>query len=225
MGTQTFEIDGLTCLCCVAPKSETITYILYPMDILSDWIEAAAQKFGTTIVVITGMDWDDDLTPWPAKGVPKGCPDFKGLAPQFLRKLGVVVGSVESKLGLTATPLTRNLVGVSLSGLFTLWQWAQSSLFNSIASLSGSFWYDGFVDWFNRQDFRAKKGKAFFLLGSKESHTNIKAFQSVGVNTQTIVNALKSAGVNTLYETVPGDHYYQPIERLNRAMTALFSKS
>lgn len=200
-----------------------ITYILYPMDMLDTWIEAASQKYRTSIAVITGMDWDDDLTPWPAIGVPKGCPDFKGLAGEFLPRLAKLVKDAENRLGLSDAALERTLVGVSLSGLFTLWQWAQCDLFKNIASLSGSFWYDGFIGWFDRQDYSKKSGEAFFLLGEKEPASKVKAFDTVGINTGKIVERLKADGVKTAFEMVPGNHYQQPIERLNRAMAWLAS--
>lgn len=219
------NIEGLDCLCSSSATFSRVTYILYPMTVLDDWIVSASEEFKTSIVVITGMDWDDDMTPWPAKGVPKGCPDFKGLAPEFLKRLESIVGKVETKLGLTAKQFERNLVGVSLSGLFTLWQWPQCLLFHNIASLSGSFWYDGFIDWFRRQDFSGKKGMAFFLLGEKESKSTVGAFKPVEVNTETIVSALRSDGIKVIFDIVPGNHYQFPIDRLNRAMSALANKS
>lgn len=36
------------------------------------------------------------------------------------------------------------MAGVSLSGLFALWQWLMNDTFRNIISLSGSFWYAGF---------------------------------------------------------------------------------
>ncbi|MDE5874294.1 MAG: hypothetical protein K2H15_01505 [Muribaculaceae bacterium] len=83
--TQKINIENLNCLCSSAANKRKIAYILYPMDMLSEWIEPAAEKFGVTIVVITGMDWQNVFSPWPAQGVPKGDPDFKGEAPEFLK--------------------------------------------------------------------------------------------------------------------------------------------
>lgn len=225
MQKQTCNIDGLDCLCCKAEGSLRVTYILYPMDILDTWIEAASRKYRTSIVVITGMDWDDDLTPWPAKGVPKGCPDFKGLAGEFSPRLDKLVKDAEKRLGLSDGNLERTLIGVSLSGLFTLWQWPQCDLFKNIGSLSGSFWYEGFIEWFERQDYSKKLGEAFFLLGEKEPESKVRAFDTVGINTSKIVALLKADGVKTTFEMVPGNHYQQPIERLNRAMAALTNRN
>lgn len=220
---QTFDIEGLHYLCSKNTTKNRVAYLLYPMDMLRTWIEDAAVKYDYTLVVITGMDWDNDLTPWPAPGVPKGCPDFKGNAPEFLKKIGKLVMSVESQLEL-APDVERTLVGVSLSGLFTLWQWPQSNLFHNIASLSGSFWYEGFIEWFSTQNLSDKTGFAFLLLGDKETQTKVKAFESVGMNTLKITRQLNEQGVNYKFVQVSGTHYQFPIERLNRAMEALANK-
>ncbi|MDE6553088.1 MAG: hypothetical protein K2K98_09060 [Muribaculaceae bacterium] len=63
------EIEGLSCLCSSLKSKDRIAYILYPMDMLGNWIEMAAEKYGVTIVVITGMDWESVFSPWPAPGV------------------------------------------------------------------------------------------------------------------------------------------------------------
>ncbi len=142
----TFTIANLN-IRTVLGSPDRICYLLYPFDRLEEWIERAAPEFGVSIAVVTGMDWDNDLTPWPAKGQPPGSPDFRGNAVEFLSVLvSEVVPEVERRMNLGAA-VERTLAGVSLSGLFTLWQWMSNNLFCNIISLSGSFWYDGFVTW------------------------------------------------------------------------------
>ena len=168
------------------------------------------------------MDWETVFSPWPAKGVPKGSPDFKGKSPEFLDALEQsVIPKVEYALGISES-VERTLIGVSMSGLFALWQWMLCDVFKNIASLSGSFWYEGFLEWFRSQPIPKKIGDAFFLLGDQESKSKVKAFNSVGAATQTIVDIIKEAGIKVVYESVPGDHFSNPIPRLNAAFAALF---
>lgn len=216
------QVGNLNCLCSMADVARGITYILYPMDMLGDWIETAAKKYGTAIVVITGMEWEDVFSPWPAEGVPKGSPDFKGQSPQFLQTLRKEVIPQVEKILCVGTPTERTLVGVSMSGPFAMWQWMLCDTFANIASLSGSFWYEGFIEWMRANNIPAKSGVGFFLLGDRESKSKVKAFDSVGVNTAEIVEMLRSKGIRTIFESVPGDHYSNPIPRLDRAMEALF---
>lgn len=223
--TQKIKIGNLSCLCSSVINKEKIAYILYPLDILGNWIEPAAEKYGVTIVVVTGMDWQNVFSPWPAPGVPKGDPDFKGESPQFLELLQKdVIPQIESTLQI-AEGAERNLVGGSMSGLFALWQWMVCDTFTSIASLSGSFWYEGFLNWMEHIEIPHKSGMGFFLLGNQESKSNVKAFQSVGTNTNTILNLLKSAGIKVEFESVSGNHFVDAIPRLEKAFTALYSDS
>ncbi len=217
------EIEGLQCICSTNGQNKRIAYILYPMDVLSDWIEDASERYQTNIVVITGMDWQNVFSPWPAKGVPKGSPDFKGESPEFLKLLQQkVLPQIETALHLGMNP-ERTLVGVSMSGLFTLWQWMLCDTFNNIASLSGSFWYENFIEWMRSIPIPSKSGKAFFLLGNQEPHSNVKAFNTVGQNTEEIISLLHTAGINVEFESVPGNHYSDPIPRLNKAFAAIYS--
>lgn len=219
---KTFTIANLKIMS-VRESADRICYVLYPLDSLSDWIEDAARQFGVSIAVITGMDWDDDLTPWRAKGVPQGCPAFKGNAAGFLSRLVTdVVPGIERQLEIPAGA-ERTLAGVSLSGLFSLWQWMLNDTFRNIISLSGSFWYDGFVEWLKSQPIPEKMGKAYLLLGNLEAKTKIKAFQSVQTDTEEIYNYLHDKGIDDFFELVSGNHYQYGEQRLNRAFKWMFS--
>lgn len=209
----------------VNKSTDRVCYVLYPLDILGEWIEKAARNFDVSIVVVTGMDWDNDLTPWPAKGEPQGSPDFKGNAPKFLSMLiSDIIPEVERNIKLSVN-VERTLVGVSLSGLFSLWQWIKSDTFSNIISLSGSFWYDGFIKWLKSQPIPVKVGKAYFLLGNQEAKTKVKAFQMIQNDTQQVVSYLEDKGFNVLFELVPGNHFQYGEERLNRAFTWMFDQT
>ena len=216
------EIGKLHCLCCSQPCNTRIAYIVHPMDTLSGWIEPAADKYHTSIVVITGMDWHNVLSPWPAKGVLKGSPDFKGDAHEFLNLLRkTVIPHIEKSLGISNN-VERTLIGVSMSGLFALWQWMICDTFRNIASLSGSFWYDGFLGWIKEQAVPAKEGKGYFSLGIQESKSKVKAFESVETNTMEILSLLKDAGIDVEFQSVAGNHHSDPIPRLEKAFAAIF---
>lgn len=209
-------------MCGINREGNEIAYILYPADTLQDWIEDAAKRYGISIIVITGFDWDNDLTPWPAPGEPKGCPDFTGQAPALLNTLTKdVIPAVERRYGLRQE-IVRSLIGVSLSGLFALWQWPQCDAFRNIATLSGSFWYEGFEQWVLRQSFTNKNGLCYMLLGIAEPHSPIPAFRKVGSCTETIVGYLRRQGVNVTYDMVPGNHFQFGLERLDKAFSHLY---
>ncbi|MCM1450999.1 MAG: alpha/beta hydrolase-fold protein [Clostridium sp.] len=218
------KIGNLSCMLSNDAVPGKIAYILYPMDdLLDNWIDPAAKQYGTSIAVITGMDWQNVFSPWPAKGVPAGSPDFKGESPGFLKMLqNEVIPKIEEAMGLAGKP-ERTLVGVSMSGLFVLWQWMLCDTFKNIASLSGSFWYEGFMQWFDSRQTPPKNGLAYFLLGIQEPKTRVKAFQCVGENTTAIVERLKTDGVRTEFQSVHGNHYSNPLPRLEDAFSAIYA--
>ncbi|MCM1254812.1 MAG: alpha/beta hydrolase-fold protein [Duncaniella sp.] len=222
MKTETFNIGYLQIRTAIDPGYDRIAYIVYPMDVLQDWIVPTARKYNVSIVVITNIDWNNDLTPWPAPGEAKGCPDFNGRAPEFLKTLTEsVIPEIDRRYSLPEN-IERTLVGVSLSGLFTLWQWALNDTFKNIATLSGSYWYDDFELWIFRQSFAGKKGKCYMLLGNDEPNSNTQAYRKVGVCTENIVGYLRRQGVDITYDIVPGNHFQYGIERLNKAFRNLF---
>lgn len=222
MKNETFNIGSLQIRTAINPECDRIAYILYPLDVLQQWLEPAVKKYGVSIVVITNIDWDNDLSPWPAPGQPKGSPDFEGKAPDFLATLTrEVVPGIDRKYSLPKD-IERTLVGVSLSGLFTLWQWPLCGIFGNIATLSGSFWYDGFEQWLLHQSFSDKKGRCYMLLGDNEPHSSVPAYRKVGICTENIVGYMRLNSVHITYNTVPGNHFQYGIERLNKTFENLF---
>ena len=114
------------------------------------WLEGVRDKWGVIPVMLPQVDWNDDLTPWPADPIFKKGKPFGGKAEDYLARLETeIIPSIEREMGIV--PDERWLLGVSLAGLFAVWASARSRLFSRIASISGSFWYHGFVEWLENQ--------------------------------------------------------------------------
>lgn len=219
------KVKDLDCVAFGNPDARKVVYLIYPALLpLSDlWLKKMSDTYRVSIVVvyIPADGWNDMLTPWPEEGETPKSPSFAGHASETLRVIQEdVIPQTDNALGDVKIE-ERDLIGVSLSGLFTLWQWLRCDTFKSIASLSGSFWYPGFIEWFEKQSIPPKNGKAFFLLGVKEPKAWVKAYRSVGENTEMIVKRLKASGINTIFEWVPGDHTSNPLERAEEAFKAL----
>lgn len=218
------NIEGYDCHCVENKESSTIAYLIYPaiVPFEDEWIErmSALHKVSMAVVYVPADQWNDALTPWPEPGEAKGCEPFGGKAPEFLKLLQKqIIPGVEK---LISGVEHRDLMGVSLGGLFTLWQWIECDSFRSIACLSGSFWFVGFIEWFSKSVIPAKTGKAYFLLGEEEPHSSVKAFRSVGVNTEKVVEILKSKGIAVTFDWVPGNHFSRPVHRAEKALQGLY---
>lgn len=224
--TKTLEIEGIKCICVSHEDSDKILYMIYPelVEFKNSWIEKMSSKYKVPIVAIyiPAEGWNDMLTPWSEPGETPDSPPFAGHAAQTLNIINEkIVSETENALGLKNIQ-ERDLIGVSLSGLFTFWQWLQCDTFKSIGCLSGSFWYPGFIEWFEKQIIPEKSGKAYFLLGEKEPKAWIKAYRSVGINTEAIVKKLQSYGIDAVMQWVPGDHFADQLPRAEDAISALF---
>jgi predicted alpha/beta superfamily hydrolase len=216
------QIGKITCTY-VKSMSQSVCYILTPIPIDEKWLTEQAQRFGCNMVAVEGMNWNRDMTPWPAPRVIRQGEDFDGKAGDFLSLfVNDIVSAVEKELGLSKPE--RSLVGISLSGLFALWTWVQSGNFKNLVCLSASFWYEGFTEWLNQQKLQ-KDGKVYISLGERETHDRNPYFGKVGACTESVVQTLKERGIQTFYELDEGGHHAPLEPRLAKAFKNLFPGS
>ena len=213
------NIENLQCKCFDIGSSRVV-YMLIPIGLDANEMENIAQQHQANLVIISGMDWNNDLTPWIAPGLKPQEAMFGGNAKQFLALLlNMVVPTIEAQL--SAPIVNRTLLGTSLSGLFALWAWSQCNVFTSIGSLSGSFWYDGFAEWFCKQPIVNQADKIYLLLGDKEAKSKAPRFGEVNAKTQIIVDYLRRNNINVRFEYNQGNHFAPIIPRIDSALSFL----
>lgn len=202
-----------------------ICYMILPEGIredLADGLKALSEKYGVSIVVIPGVNWNDDLTPWPADGVFKKAKPFGGHASSFLDKLtNEIIPETEKRMGVVGAE--RAFLGVSLSGLFAVWAAFNTDAFTNVISISGSLWYDGFIDWMGESTPSPKIRKVCMLLGEREKNAKDKRMSTVEERTVAASNILK-AKTNAVvsFELVEGTHFSPILPRLERAFEIAF---
>ncbi len=202
-----------------------ICYMILPEGIngdLFDGLEGLSKQYGVSIAVIDAANWNDDLTPWPAKGVFKKAKPFGGKSASFLEKLtNEIIPKTEEDLGIKDAE--RTLLGVSLSGLFAVWSAFNTDAFTNIISLSGSLWYDGFTDWMKGQTPSHRLRKVCMLLGEKEKNSKEKRMASVEGQTMTAAEILKTGSQATVtFELVEGTHFSPIMPRMERAFENIY---
>lgn len=231
-------INGLE-LSIVRVGSPRVCCILLPRGLMgdgADFLEKAAARYQVSIVVVSGMNWNDDLTPWAADPVFKREKPFGGKAAAFLRILeGDIMPEVERTLGFVhsgsmshedQSPIKRYLVGISLSGLFALWAAHCSDSFAGIASISGSFWFPHLEKWVQSNQLSNAVHKVYISLGDREKDTRNRAMASVEVNTVSIVSHLRTAAADVDYRLEEGTTHFSPIiPRLDAALDSLLGSA
>ena len=208
-----------------AQDTNKICYMILPEGIrenLDVGLEELAGKYGVSIAVIPGANWNDDLTPWPAEGVFKKAKPFGGQAASFLGKLtNEVIPEIEKTLGVKDAE--RTIMGVSLSGLFAVWAGINTDTFTNVISISGSLWYDGFVEWMNEQMPSPRLKKVCMLLGEKEKDAKDKRMATVEERTHAAAEILKAnSQASVLFELVDGTHFSPILPRLARAFEVIY---
>ena len=78
------------------------------------------------LIAIDGIDWNRDLSPWPAEKSFRGGEDFGGGAPEFLKRFIQLIEETEAHIlrepeySILNKTVHRAVAGYSLAGLFAL---------------------------------------------------------------------------------------------------------
>jgi predicted alpha/beta superfamily hydrolase len=179
-----------------------------------------AETHNANFVVISGVNWEEDLTPWKAPGLKGG--EFAGKARYFLDMLKAdLFFNLEASMRIVKPE--RSIVGVSLSGLFAVWASLNLPLFSAVGSVSGSLWYDGFLEWMREHTDTVTK-RYYFSLGYKEKDGKNKRLVSVEEATLEAVDLLKSVGKDVFFEYNEGNHFGPLIERIEKGIRSILSE-
>lgn len=206
-------------------NTNKICYMIMPEGIrenLDVGLKELSEKYGVSIIVIPDVNWNDDMTPWATEGVFKKAKPFGGQAASFLDKLTNEI-IPETEKTLSVEDAERTIMGVSLSGLFAVWVGFNTDAFTNIISISGSLWYDGFVEWMEKQTPSPCLKKVCMLLGEKEKNAKDKRMATVEERTRAAAKILKSnSQADVIFELVEGTHFSPILPRLERAFEVMY---
>ena len=90
-------------------------------------------------------------------------------------------------------------------------------LFRSVGSVSGSLWYDGFLEWL-KENTDTITDRYYFSLGNKEKYGKNKRLAAVEEATIETMNNLKSAEKEVIFEYNEGNHFGPLIKRIEKAI-------
>lgn len=214
MEKQTFNTDNkkITLYPALAENKPVIYLTTYNDD--GGEVYDELQKQGCpdfTLVTVSGLNWEAELSPWTAGNLFKYSEMFTGGADAYLQFLTQQV-LPHAEAGLNGI-LWRGLAGYSLAGLFTVYAMYKTDLFSRAASMSGSLWYPGFKDFALKNTLRIAPQHLYFSLGDKEARARNQYLKTVQQCTEELAAHYRSLGINTCYELNPGGHYRDIISR------------
>jgi predicted alpha/beta superfamily hydrolase len=169
------------------------------------------------LVSVDGVDWDCDLSPWPAPRVSRNRNDFAGGADAYLKELTEnIVPAVEAKIGFS--PCCRSIAGYSLAGLFAIYALYRTDIFSRVASMSSALWYDGFLNFMKKNSPMRLPERAYFSLGDREKKARNQRLAAVEECTVDAENLVRDLGVNTIFELNSGNHFRDVPERIAKGI-------
>ncbi len=150
-------------------------------------------------------DWEHAFSPWPAPRAFKKAPDFSGGATETLARLAALLPVVEQRLGLQ--PRWRGIAGYSLAGLFAAWSAYHASPFSRVACVSGSLWFDGWLDFATSRLLQTPPTRACFSLGDDEKNSRNPRLATVENMTRATAVYWQQQGIRTTFALNPGGHF------------------
>lgn len=204
------------------PTNQTVTKAVYLHPADGREKEAVWQLLSgqCAFITIEGFDWNRDMSPWYHEKVFAKGEDFVGKADEYLDRLcGKVIPEVEGRFGLC--PEKRYLAGYSLSGLFALYALYRTELFDAAASVSGSLWYEGFVDFIKNNEPLRRPERIYLSLGDKEASSGRGIMKQVLICTREAEAVYTRSSIPTIFEMNPGNHFAQVPERIAKGINRL----
>ena len=185
----------------------------------SDVLKAVRSLTGAdfSLLEVSGMDWNRDLSPWEAPAVFKNDVPFGGKADEFCNKLTEeAIPSALRQLG--AMPSFIAIAGYSLAGLFAVYALYKSSVFSRAASASGSLWFPGFLEYASAHEFAGKPERIYLSLGDREAKTRNPVMGTVQDNTEKMAMFFRGRNVDVTCELNPGNHFQDPALRMAKGI-------
>ena len=206
-----------------AAESQTVVYAVMDQD-EAQAVWSVLREPKPALAAISGVDWNRDLSPWPAPKVLRNGGDFGGGGPAFLDMLtGQIVPSVEAQLGFV--PVSRAVAGYSLAGLFALWSVFQTDMFDRAASVSGSLWFDGFIDYMKSSAPPSDLRRIYLSLGDREKNARNQRMAAVEDCTRQTAELLRKWNIPLMLEMNPGGHFQDIPGRIARGINQLMGSA
>lgn len=204
-------------------EATSVIYVIDSPEHPSD-VAIYADGLKSWVVTVPVACWNAALTPWPAAALYREEPDFEGHAAETLEDLlAHVIPAAEAQIATETglAPSERAICGYSLGGLFSLYAFTHCDAFTACGCLSGSVWYEGWVEHLQGMDGDLTGRYAYFSLGTKEKRGGQPLMRTVQKRMEECVELLRRRGCRVDYVLGPGNHLQHIPERYEAGLRAL----
>ncbi len=170
------------------------------------------------LINIATVNWNDDLSPWYMDRLFKSDQPYNGKADDFISEItDIIIPSIQIELRDSVS--YYSIAGYSLAGMFSLYSIYKTDIFRRVASVSGSLWYPGLVDFVEKEKSCVKPDKIYFSLGDRENNSRNVTMATVKDCTSRLRDFYTKCGIDTVFEENPGNHFQDVAERLAKGIS------
>ena len=170
-----------------------------------------------SLVAVSGLAWNHDLSPWETPSLTSAGEPFTGGGETYLSLLtDTILPRAEEMLPRPAS--WRGVAGYSLAGLFAVYSLYQTDRFTRGASISGSLWFPNIKEYIFSHKMKRQPDCLYFSLGDKEHKTRNPVMRAVRRNTEEIQAFYQAQGIGTVFQLNPGNHFQNAQERTVRGI-------
>ncbi len=217
-----FERDIRATLCGSGESSAPLI-LLNSYEEEGESILSALKEMGApacSLLVISRLKWNHDLSPWPAPPLFREEEPFTGGADEYLALiLQEILPRARAAVG--GSPSFTGMAGYSLAGLFTLYTLYKCDAFHRAAGISGSLWYPGFREFVLKNEFRRTPDRIYLSLGDREARTRHPLMKTVQSSTEEIAAFYREQKLDVTFELNPGNHFRDEIKRTAKGIRHL----
>ncbi|MDF2881403.1 MAG: putative esterase [Clostridiaceae bacterium] len=193
------------------------------MEAMEPHFDVDCEEF--ILVDVHSENWGSDYTPWPAPALAKKAEPFTGGASEYLNFLiNKIKPYIDENYKTKPEPENTALIGYSLAGLAALYGLYTTEVFGIVGSLSGSLWYDGWIEFMNSNEPVNVHSKVYLSLGKGEEHNRNQRMAAVGSCTQKAFDILErqlESAENVTLQWNNGGHFVEIPERFHKAFAWL----
>lgn len=212
--TTGFQVDGRTVTILPGPAGSPAVYLnCFEDNSRNIASELRAQNApACTLIAVSGLNWYSDLTPWECPPLTKRNEPFAGCADDYVNWIrDRLIPAAEGKL--PEPPVCRAAAGYSLAGLFAVYALYRTDLFAGAASISGSLWYPGFLEYAVSHEPCRIPECVYFSVGDRESRSRNPILRTVQDRTEALERHFRELGSATVFEQNPGGHFVDDAPR------------
>ena len=221
------KIGKFNCQYAYFDKTKINKVILWPGQMsFENVVKNLSKKTSIKDYIILAFEvnnWDNDLSPWESKRI-KG-KYFNG---DGIKTLNFIKNDFfpffENKF-----PEIKNkpkiVGGYSLSGLFSLYCFYSTDIFNAVGGMSPSLWFEDWFKFMNDHHANNKDSYIYLSLGDLEEKSTTKPLD-IGINVKKMYDIVKkdSNVKDCIYELNKGGHFKDGEERTSKGFAWLLER-